>query len=35
MAKPAEEEVQEGIDLAKRFIERMEKLLNVTKGGIG
>jgi uncharacterized protein (UPF0332 family) len=26
-----EEEVQEGIDLAERFIERMEKLLRETK----
>ena len=27
MAKPSEEEVQSGIDLAERFIERMERLL--------
>ena len=31
-AKPAEEEVQAGIDLAERFIERMERLLRETKG---
>ena len=30
-AKPAEEEVQAGIDLAERFIERMERLLRETK----
>lgn len=35
MAKPTKEEVQEGIDLAERFIERMEKLLNETEGGTG
>jgi uncharacterized protein (UPF0332 family) len=33
MAKPTEEEVHEGIDLAERFIERMEKLLGETRGG--
>ena len=33
-AKPAAEEVQAGIDLAKRFIERMEGLLEETKEGI-
>ncbi|MBP7070392.1 MAG: HEPN domain-containing protein [Methanothrix sp.] len=32
MAKPTEEEVQAGIDLAEKFIERMEKLLNETRG---
>ena len=32
MARPAEEEVQAGIDLAERFIERMEKLLKETGG---
>lgn len=32
MAKPTEEEVQAGIDLAKKFIDRMEKLLNETRG---
>ena len=31
MAKPSEEEVQSGIDLAERFIERMERLLRETK----
>lgn len=31
MAKPSEEEVQAGIDLAERFIERMEMLLRETK----
>ena len=28
MAKPSKEEVQSGIDLAERFIERMQRLLN-------
>lgn len=31
MVKPLEEEVQAGIDLAERFIERMERLLRETK----
>ena len=31
MAKPSEEEVKAGIDLAGRFIERMERLLRDTK----
>ena len=35
MAKPTEEEVHEGIDLAERFIERMEKLLGETRGRTG
>ena len=37
MARPAEEEVQAGIDLAERFIERMERLLKETggRGGSG
>lgn len=30
MAKPLEEEVQAGIDLAERFIDRMERLLRET-----
>jgi len=34
MAKPSEEEVQAGIDLAERFIERMERLLRETKRGM-
>jgi uncharacterized protein (UPF0332 family) len=33
MALPTVEEVQAGIDLAERFIERMERLLRETKGG--
>jgi len=33
MAKPTEEVVQAGIDLAERFIERMERLLRETGGG--
>jgi uncharacterized protein (UPF0332 family) len=33
MALPTEEEVQAGIDLAERFIERMERLLMETKRG--
>ncbi len=33
MTKPTKEEVQEGIDLAERFIERMERLLRETNGG--
>ena len=33
MAKPTEEEVQEEIDLAQRFIERMERLLREAKIG--
>lgn len=33
MALPIVEEVQAGIDLAERFIERMERLLRETKGG--
>lgn len=32
MARPAKEEVQAGIDLAERFIERMERLLKETGG---
>ncbi len=31
MAKPTEEEVHAGIDLARRFIERMKRLLRETK----
>jgi len=30
MARPTGEEVQAGIDLAERFIERMERLLQET-----
>jgi uncharacterized protein (UPF0332 family) len=30
--KPTEEEVQAGIDLAERFIDRMERLLRETRG---
>ncbi|MHB8118937.1 MAG: HEPN domain-containing protein [Methanothrix sp.] len=33
MTKPTEEVVQAGIDLAERFIERMERLLRETGGG--
>jgi uncharacterized protein (UPF0332 family) len=33
MSKPTEDEVLAGIDLAKRFIERMKRLLGETKGG--
>ncbi|MDQ1312890.1 MAG: hypothetical protein QG605_1429 [Euryarchaeota archaeon] len=33
MAKPTEEEVHAGIDLARRFIERMQRLLRETKNG--
>jgi uncharacterized protein (UPF0332 family) len=33
MALPTVEEVQAGIDLAEKFIERMERLLRETKGG--
>ncbi|MGB5101684.1 MAG: HEPN domain-containing protein [Methanothrix sp.] len=33
MALPTVEEVQAGIDLAERFIERMERLLRETRGG--
>jgi uncharacterized protein (UPF0332 family) len=32
MALPAEEEVQAGIDLAERFMDRMERLLRETRG---
>jgi len=35
MAKPTSEEVLEGIDLAERFRERMERLLRETKGATG
>lgn len=35
MAKPTEDEVHEGIDLAERFIERMEKLLGETRSRTG
>jgi uncharacterized protein (UPF0332 family) len=33
MAKPSKEELQSGIDLAERFIERMEMLLGETRDG--
>jgi uncharacterized protein (UPF0332 family) len=33
-AKPTAEEVQAGIDLAGRFMERMERLLRETRAGI-
>jgi len=35
MALPTEEEVQASIDLAERFIERMERLLKETRGKAG
>ena len=35
MARPTDEEVQAGIDLAERFIERMERLLKETGGRSG
>ena len=35
MALPTEEEVQASIDLAERFIERMERLLKETRGEAG
>ena len=35
MALPTEEEVQASIDLAERFIERMERLLKETEGKAG
>jgi len=35
MALPTEEEVQASIDVAERFIERMEKLLKGTRGEAG
>ena len=35
MARPTGEEVQAGIDLAERFIERMEGLLQETSGTAG
>jgi uncharacterized protein (UPF0332 family) len=34
-ARPSTEEVQVGIDLAEKFIDRIERLLNETRGGIG
>ena len=33
-ARPSTEEVNAGIDLAERFIDRMEKLLNETRGDV-
>lgn len=35
MAWPTDEEVQAGIDLAERFIERMERLIEETDGTAG
>ena len=35
MARPTDEEVQAGIDLAERFIERMDRLLKETGGRSG
>jgi len=34
-AYPTEEEVHASIDLAERFIERIERLLNETRGKAG
>ena len=35
MARPTDEEVRAGIDLAERFIERMVRLLKETRGAAG
>ncbi|MGB7572002.1 MAG: hypothetical protein WBL87_09630 [Methanothrix sp.] len=35
MARPTDEEVQAEIDLAERFMERMERLLKETGGRTG